>query len=58
MDEEQIPKIDIVSMSQLVDAAREGDAAAHSEICRQVQGQLNRMADQQLDAGLRRKLAK
>ena len=56
MDEDQTPEIDIVSMSQLVDAAREGDAAAHSEICRQVQGQLNRMADKQLDAGLRRKL--
>jgi len=56
MNDQQTPEIDIASMSQLVGAAKEGDSAAHSEICRQVQGQLNRMADQHLDAKLRRKL--
>lgn len=56
MEEELQPEIDITTMSQLVDAARDGDGAAHSEICRQVQGRLNRMANQQLDGQLRRKL--
>ncbi|MEL7499719.1 MAG: sigma-70 family RNA polymerase sigma factor [Planctomycetota bacterium] len=56
MDEGTVPEFDITTMSQLVDAARDGDAAAHSEICRQVQGRLNRMANQHLDANLRRKL--
>jgi RNA polymerase sigma-70 factor (ECF subfamily) len=55
MSEEQA-EIDLNSMSILVNAARDGDAEAHSEICRQVQGQLNRMADQHLDDRLRRKL--
>jgi RNA polymerase sigma-70 factor (ECF subfamily) len=50
------PEIDIASMSQLVNAAKDGDTAAHSEICRQVQGKLNQMADKHLDAKLRRKL--
>lgn len=56
MNDDHPPEIDIASMSQLVNAAKEGDSDAHSEICRQVQGQLNRMADQHLDAKLRRKL--
>ena len=56
MNEEQVPETDIASLSHLVDAARGGDAAAHSEICRQVQGRLNRMADQHLNGQLRRKL--
>jgi RNA polymerase sigma-70 factor (ECF subfamily) len=56
MDKRDYPDIDVGSISQLVDAAKGGDAAAHSEICRQVQSQLNRMANQQLDAKLRRKL--
>lgn len=54
--EEPRADFDINSMSQLVDAAKGGDPAAYSEICRQVQGQLNRMADRELDAKLRRKL--
>jgi len=56
MNDEIEPEVDIATMSQLVDAAREGDNEARSEICRQVQGRLNHMADQHLDAGLRRKL--
>jgi len=56
MTDKLSPEIDVVSISQLVDAAKAGDSAAHSEICRQVQGQLNQMADKHLDAGLRRKL--
>lgn len=56
MDDGAIPDVDLTTMSQLVDAARDGDSAAHSEICRQVQGRLNRMANQHLDANLRRKL--
>lgn len=56
MEEPQLPDIDLATISQLVTAARTGDAAAHSEICRQVQGPLNRLADQQLDQQLRRKL--
>lgn len=56
MSDKQPAEIDFVSMSQLVDAAKAGDSDARSQICRQVQGQLNRMADQQLDANLRRKL--
>ena len=56
MDERVNPELDVSTMSQLVDAAREGDSAAHSEICRQVQGKLNRMANQHLDLNLRRKL--
>lgn len=56
MDQSQRPEIDLATISQLVNAARTGDAAAHSEICRQVQPELNRMADQQLDQQLRRKL--
>ena len=54
--DKEVTEIDLTSMSQLVDAAKEGDSSAHSEICRQVQGHLNRMADKHLDAGLRRKL--
>ena len=49
-------EIDIAAMSQLVDAARDGDSAAHSEICRQVYDRLNRLANQHLDDKLRRKL--
>ena len=56
MQENERPEIDVVTMSQLVGAAKDGDSEAHSEICRQVQGQLNRMADQQLDGQLRRKV--
>ncbi len=56
MDKSQPPEVDLASISQLVTAARTGDATAHSEICRQVQPQLNRMANQQLDQQLRRKL--
>ena len=56
MEQEESSELDIASISQLIQAAREGDAAAHNEICRQVQSQLNRMAAKQLDAKLRRKL--
>lgn len=56
MEEDIQPEFDINSMSQLVDAAKDGDGAAHSEICRQVQGRLNQMADRQLDGALRQKL--
>lgn len=56
MEDEKPPEINIATMSQLVSAARDGDTAAHSEICRQVQGQLNRMAGQQIVGKLRRKL--
>ena len=56
MNDNHPDEIDITSISQLVSAAKDGDSAAHSEICRQVQGQLNRMADQHLDTKLRRKL--
>ena len=55
MKEDQ-PEIDITTMSQLVEAARAGDTAAHSEICRQVQGRLNNMAGRHLDRQLRGKL--
>lgn len=56
MEESESTEIDLATISQLVDAAKVGDSAAHSEICRQVQGQLNTMANRQLDDGLRRKL--
>lgn len=56
MEESESTEIDLVSISQLVGAAKVGDSDAHSEICRQVQGQLNTMAKRQLDDGLRRKL--
>lgn len=56
MEEDLQPDFDITSMSQLVDAAKDGDGEAHSEICRQVQGRLNQMADRQLDGPLRQKL--
>lgn len=54
--QENGPEIDVATLSDLVGAAKDGDSAAHSEICRQVQWQLNRMADQQLDGQLRRKV--
>lgn len=53
---EEPREVDLATMSQLVAAAKVGDAKAHSEICRQVQGRLNAMANNQLDPGLRRKL--
>lgn len=56
MEESQQSDVDLATISELVNAARTGNAAAHSEICRQVQEPLNRMADQQLDQQLRRKL--
>ena len=60
MKDSQLPEIDIVKMSQLIDAAREGDSKAkqlaQNEICRQVQGQLNQMANNQLDVNLRLKV--
>lgn len=49
-------EFDLSTMSQLVDAARDGDQQAHSEICRRIQGHLTQMAGQHLDAKLRRKL--
>lgn len=56
MDNDQGQEIDLGTMSQLVDAARGGSTAAHSEICRQVQTHLARMAAKHLDGALRRKL--
>ena len=56
MSDEKTNEIDFASLSQLVIAARDGDAEAHSEICRHVQGPLNRMAAKQLNAELQRKL--
>ena len=56
MNEQELPDVDVATMSQLVSAAKAGDDAAHNEICKQVQTRLNRMANQQLDAHLRRKL--
>ncbi len=56
MEESQQSDVDLATISELVNAARTGNAAAHSEISRQVQEPLNRMADQQLDQQLRRKL--
>lgn len=56
MNNDPLPNVDLATLSQLVTAAKVGDAQAHSEICRQVQGHLVRMANQQLDRGLRRKL--
>ena len=44
------------SISRLVPLAKNGDGAAHNEICKQVQSYLHVMADRQLDAGLRRKM--
>jgi RNA polymerase sigma-70 factor (subfamily 1) len=56
MTENQPPEIDLATISHLVTAAKAGDQTAHSEICRHVQDRLNRMANQQLDQQLRRKL--
>ena len=56
MEESQQPDVDLATISHLVTAARTGDAAAHSEICRKIQQPLNQMADQHLDRQLRRKL--
>lgn len=56
MDNSESEEVDLATMSQLVAAAKVGDSDAHSEICRQVQGRLNRMANQQLDPALRRKM--
>lgn len=56
MNNDPPPEFDIASMSQLVNAAKDGDVIAHNEICRQVQGRLDQMANQHLDAKLRRKL--
>ncbi len=50
------PDFDLATMSQLVTLARAGDPQAHSQICRQVQANLTRMAERQLDQGLRAKV--
>jgi RNA polymerase sigma-70 factor, ECF subfamily len=49
--------IDLGTVSRLIPRAREGDADARSEICRQVQHHLDEMADRNLDARLRSKLS-
>ncbi|MEL6894936.1 MAG: sigma-70 family RNA polymerase sigma factor [Planctomycetota bacterium] len=56
MSTPDLPDLDLATISKLIVAAKVGDSDAHSEICRHVQPQLNRMADQQLDGNLRRKL--
>ena len=54
-DPEQ-PELDLITMTQLVQRAKGGDRHAHSEICRQVQDGLTRIAERQLDPGLRSKV--
>jgi hypothetical protein len=44
------------SFSRLVQGARKGDAAARSEICRQVEQHLRGMAEHDLDQALRQNL--
>ena len=48
--------LDFGSFSRLVQDARQGDAQARSEICRQVERHLRGMAEHDLDQALRRKL--
>ncbi len=48
--------LDLGTLSRLIPLAREGDAAAHNEICRQVQTHLAAMAHHNLDDRLRNKL--
>jgi len=50
------PTLDLATISQLVELARRGDRVAQSEICRQVQGHLIRLADRQLDQAMRGKV--
>ncbi|MEO1528556.1 MAG: sigma-70 family RNA polymerase sigma factor [Planctomycetota bacterium] len=56
MDEPSSSPIDLETISQLVIAARDGNIDAHDQICRLVRGNLTRLADQQLDPPLRRKM--
>ena len=49
--------VDLISISQLVHLARDGDRQAHSEICRQIQPGLTRMAENQLHRNLRAKIS-
>lgn len=54
---DQTPEsLDFGSFSRLVHDARQGDASARSEICRQVEQHLRGLADQDLDQALRGKL--
>ncbi len=54
-DAEQ-PELNLVSISQLVQQAKNGDRQAHSEICRQVLPGLIRIAERQLEHRIRSKV--
>ncbi|HMO15999.1 MAG TPA: sigma-70 family RNA polymerase sigma factor [Pirellulaceae bacterium] len=52
----QPPELDLKTMTELVQRAKDGDRLAHSEICRQVQDDLTRIAERQLEPSLRSKV--